>query len=147
MDNGIKEAVKKLTDEMAIDQLQEWIVAKCGQKKFDQTEESSLNILCDAMQDGLLILKNDGTATYKLRMPVDGDQDGTKVKVLTELNFKAGLKYKTIKHLLKKIDATDNMGMALAYTAGLTGTPMPILEEMEMWDLTRVQLLMVFFVV
>ena len=147
MDNGIKEAVKKLTDEMAIDQLQEWIVAKCGQKKFDQTEENSLDLLRDAMQDGLLILKNDGTATYKLRRPVTGDQDGTKVNVLTELNFKAGLKYKSIKHILKKIDATDNMGMALAYTAGLTGTPMPILEEMEMWDLTRVQLLMVFFVV
>lgn len=141
------EATPKLTDEMALEQLQEWVVAKCGQKKFDKTEQSSLDILCDAMQDGLLILKDNGTATYKLRMPVDGDQDGTKVKVLTELNFKAALKYKTIKHILKKIDAEDNMGMALAYTAGLTATPMPILEEMEMWDLTRVQLLMVFFVV
>lgn len=146
MDNGIKEAVKKLTDEMAIDQLQEWIVAKCGQKKFDQTEENSLDLLRDAMQDGLLILKNDGTATYKLRRPVTGDQDGTKVNVLTELNFKASLKYKAIKHILKKIDAQDNIGMGLAYTAGLTGAPMPILEEMEMWDFTRVQLLMGFFV-
>lgn len=140
------EATKKLTDKMATEQLEEWIVSKCGQKKYDQTEESSLDILTEAMQDGLLVLKDSGTATYKLKYPVEGDQDGVKVKAVSELNFKAGLKYKQIKPLLKRIDPSDNMGMALAYTAGLTGTAMPMLEELEMWDLTRVQLLMVFFV-
>lgn len=140
------EATQKLTDEMALEQLEEWIVSKCGQKKFDQTEESTLDILCDAMQQGLLILRDDGTASYKLRYVVDGDQDGTKVKVLTGVDFKPGLKYKTIKHMLKRVDSSDNVGMALVYTAGLTGVAVPVLEELEMWDLTRLQLLTVFFV-
>jgi len=146
MNNGIMEATKKLTDEMALVQLEEWIVSKCGQKKFDQTEETTLDILVDAMQEGLLVLKDDGRASYKLKYAVDGDQDGTKVKVLTSLDFKSGLKYKTIKHMIKRVDSTDNVGMALVYTAGLTGVAVPILEELEMWDLTRLQLLTVFFV-
>ena len=98
------------------------------------------------MQDGKLVLSEGGTAKYKLRYPIEGQQDGQKVKVVTELDFKEGITYRDVKNLLKNADPNDAVGTALIYTAGLTNTPLPILEGLNMWDLTRVQLLTVFFV-
>lgn len=147
MDNGTIVKEPKFLLETAEKEFKDWITSKYGNdQKYRDQEKDSVKMLLQAMADGLLILRGDGTASYKLRYPVMGEQSGKEVVHLKELNFKARLKYKEIKSLLKGIDAKDNMGMALAYTAGLTATPLRVLEELDMTDLTRVQLLMVFFV-
>lgn len=144
-DNDFSEDVK-MSEEMAEEELKKWVFSKQGNLSSLKDNKA---MLIKAMQSGSLILNSDGGATYKLKFPIMGqDSDSGKETVHVDtLTFKPRLKYKEIKNLLRKVDPNDNMGQSLAYTAGLTGQSVKILEELDISDLTKVQLVSVFFIV
>ena len=144
-DSGQKTGQKqKMTADMAEKELRAWVTRKQGSPA--KLTQDLLEPLVQIMCAGDLILKEDLTASYTLRYPVMGEVDGVKTVHLNELNFKERLKYHEVKHILKRIDPNDTMGQGLAYTAGLTNVGMKILEQMDMYDLAKVQSIAVFFI-
>ena len=128
-----------MTAEMAEQELEAWVLAKCGQKRVDKTDRGTVDILVESMQEGNLILHDDETVTYKCKYTYGNDQT-------LEVKFKKGLKYKELKAYLKGIRQDDSMELNLAYLAGLTKTSKKVLEELDMYDITRLTSLMSFFV-
>lgn len=153
--NGVSEEENELLEEensqlimaskMAQKELKKWVLRKQGNTRKLQNKEV-FETLVQMMCQGDLVLKQDLSATYTLRYPVMGEVDGQERMVLDQLKFKNRLKYTEVKHILKTVDDDDQMGSGLAYTAGLTGVSLKILEQMDMSDLTKVQSVAVFFI-
>lgn len=149
---------EKMTVEMAEQELKDWLIEKHGNaesvtpdntddEKSAKEKKDTLKTFVKCLQSGSLILGSDGTATYKLRHPITVEDKGKEIPTVKELKFKARLKYKNVKSILRSVPSDDSEGRILAYAAGLTGCPMRTLEEMVIGDLSKVQLLVVFFIV
>lgn len=149
---------EKMTAEMAETELYIWLTEKHGHadaiapndgddEKGAKEKKDTLKTFVKCLQSGSLILGSDGTATYTLRYPITVEDKGKEVPTVKELKFKARLKYKNVKSILRSVPADDSEGRILAYAAALTGCPMRTLEEMVISDLNKVQLLVVFFIV
>lgn len=142
--NSTLVAEEKFSLEMAMQELSDWALAKKSKTEVGDDQQS----LFEAIQEGRLVLKSDGSAVYRLREPLMGENSTSEKEHihLDELTFKARIKYKNVKNILRNIRPDDAMGQSIGYLAALTGQPISILEELDMRDVGSLQLLAVFFI-
>lgn len=126
--------------EIAEAEVNAWLEKK---KVFSSTKESSkdsIEVLVDAMCNGVLSLdQQTWNFTHKLLFPF-GDQ----VKV-EELKYKPRLNDKMLKPYLNGVKASDAEGRLLAYIAALTGQSRAILEELDTADKKIAMAIAIFF--
>lgn len=133
-----------MDQQRATKELRAWVIKKTGhdRKLNDDVIDSLTQVMCE----GRLILKEDLTAVYKLRHPLMSEVDKKEEVHLAALTFKARLKYSEVKNLLRHVHPDDVTGQGLAYTAGLTNVAMKKLEQLDVYDLIKVQSVVGFFI-
>lgn len=138
---------EKIPYKVAEQELRDWVTAKHGNDQSLESEgDATIKSLVSLMQQGRLILKEDGGCEYVLKYPIMGEVDGKETAQVTTISFKSRVKYKQIKSILRRINPEDRDGRVLAYTCAYTSQPMPILEEFDLSDITKVQMLTGFFI-
>jgi hypothetical protein len=84
-----------------------------------------IEMMTEAIQDGLLVVNEDLTITHKLLYPLEA---------ISELNYKSRLSVEEPKSRLQQFKSDDVHGMIHAYVATLTKQPLAVIGKLDRKD-------------
>lgn len=111
--------------EVAQAEIQKWLDGTKVMSSKQAASKSDIELLTDAVCDGLLVVNEDLTLTQKLLYPLEG---------VTELVYKSRLSVGDPASRLKEFKADDIHGMVLAYVATLTQKPNALIKNIDRKD-------------
>lgn len=111
--------------EVAQAEIQKWLDGTKVMASKQAASKSDIELLTDAVCDGLLVVNEDLTLTQKLLYPLEG---------VTELVYKSRLSVGDPASRLKEFKADDIHGMVLAYVATLTQKPNALIKNIDRKD-------------
>ena len=111
--------------EVAQAEIQKWLDGTKVMASKQAASKSDIELLTDAVCDGLLVVNEDLTLTQKLLYPLEG---------VTELVYKSRLSVGDPASRLKEVKADDIHGMVLAYVATLTQKPNALIKNIDRKD-------------
>ena len=111
--------------EVAQAEIQKWLDGTKVMASKQAASKSDIELLTDAVCDGLLVVNEDLTLTQKLLYPLEG---------VTELTYKARLSVSDPASRLKEFKADDIHGMILAFVATLTQKPNALIKNIDRKD-------------
>jgi len=119
-------AAKAVSPEVAKKEVEKWLDFRRVRKRKREENESTINELIEAFEDGILILDPE---THVIKQKLLFDKAGKK-----ELNFKPSMSVGEGQRALKGIKTTDSHGMLLAYVSELTGEVKEVLRQLDSED-------------
>ena len=111
--------------EVAQAEIQKWLDGTKVMASKQAASKSDIELLTDAVCDGLLVVNEDLTLTQKLLYPLEG---------VTELVYKSRLSVGDPASRVKEFKADDIHGMVLAYVATLTQKPNALIKNIDRKD-------------
>lgn len=131
--------MNEVTREVAEADIQKWVEAKRFSKKKLDTAKENLEVLIDAVEEGILIVNEDFSFVQKLKFPF-----GQEIKI-DALAYKFRIPAGEVLSQLKGVKASDGDTRILAYGAALTGKPKEVLSKMDTEDYALMQNIALFF--
>lgn len=125
--------------DVASKDIEKWLDYKKVSDRKRTANKESIEVLIDAVEDGILVLNEDYTLTHKLKFPIENEIP------VTELVYIPRLKVSTVHNKLKGISATSPDERVLAYASALTGKVTNIIKDLETEDYSLVQSVVLFF--
>lgn len=129
----------KINKEIATAEINQWLDKKKVLESKREFYKDHIEILIEALCEGLLTVGEDGTITQILSFPLEEAQ-------ITELKFKPRLNRKMVTPHLNGVKASDGDGRILAYMSALTGQSKNILNTLDFEDSRISDSIVVFFV-
>jgi hypothetical protein len=111
--------------EVAQAEIEKWLDGTKVMGSKRAASKADIELLTDAICDGLLVVNEDFTLTQKLIYPLEG---------VNELTYKARLTVGDPASRLKEFKADDIHGMVLAYVATLTQKPNALIKNIDRKD-------------
>ncbi len=138
-----KPVVKQLSQPISIDVAEKdtnkWLDAKRVSSSNREVHKDHVEVITDAIVDGILTLKEDNSFSHKLLFPIEGDSS------LDTLDYKSRLKISTVHSHLKGVKGGDADGRILAYVSALTSKPAGVIRALDTQDYSISQAIVVFF--
>lgn len=129
----------KVDRQKAESEVNSWLDKKKVFQSTRETNKDNIDLLVDAICEGVLTMDQEFEFTHKLLHPF-GEQEQ-----ITHLTYKSRLNDKMLRPYLKGVKSDDGDSRLLAYIAALTGTPRAILEGMDSLDKKISMAIAVFF--
>lgn len=123
---------------VAIQDITRWLDEKKVRESKRTEFKQHIDGLISAVEDGLIIVNEDGTITQSLLWPIGEKEIG-------ELTYKMRLNYEMVKPYLKNIQADNGNERLIAYACALTGESSGILNKLDSEDSVIMQSIAVFF--
>lgn len=131
----------KVSREVAENEVNEWLDFKKISTKKRETQKEYIDVLIDAMCDGVLVLKSETKEfVHNLKFPTEGEEP------ITTLTYKPRLQFSQVKGHLQTVKTGDGDGRFIAYMAALTAKPKQVFEKLDSEDLSIAQAITLFFV-
>lgn len=111
--------------EVAQAEIEKWLDGTKVANSKRVASKTDIEMLVDAVADGLLVVNEDFTLTQTLVWPLEG---------VSELTYKARLSVGDPASRLKEFKADDIHGMVLAYVATLTAKPNALIKQIDRKD-------------
>lgn len=134
-----KQLSQKVSLDVAKKEVDKWLDYKCVNEKKRESYEEQIEILIDAIADGILTLAEDNTLVHKLLFPLEGELP------LSELKYKPRIKVSTIQAHLNGVKSKDADGRLCAYVAALTSKPKAVIQGLDTEDYSVSQSIAIFF--
>lgn len=128
-----------VASEVAILEIEKWLDHKKITARKREDLADTINLLSDAVSDGILVLDEKFNLIQTLSEPV-----GTE-KITSKLTFKPRLQVGAVYQHLQGIKGTDVEGRIFAYAAALTENPKELIKKIDTGDFNIVQAIVVFF--
>lgn len=124
---------------VAIDDINRWLDAKRIREKKREQNKDLIDVLVEAVEDGILIVQEDNSLTMDLAF---GIGEGESIKKLT---FKPRLRIDEVKPHLERVKSSDGDGRLMAYVTALTGQPTKLIYSMDTSDQSLATSIALFF--
>lgn len=124
--------MSKITKEMAVVEIQQFVKKFDEQSKEDWQIETDYPQIIKAMEDGCLSFNEDGIPVLKLKYPIKNDEGEVSVDLI---NFKTRIKPDTLSTITKGLDIGKNQyEYTLRCMSYLIGQPKAMLSKFEKFD-------------
>lgn len=123
---------------VAIQDITRWLDEKKVRESKRTEFKQHIDGLISAVEDGLIVVNEDGTITQSLLWPI-GE------KAVDKLTYKMRLNYEMVKPYLKNIQADNGNERLIAYACALTEESSGILNKLDSEDSVIMQSIAVFF--
>ena len=130
----------KIAREQAESEVNQWLETKKVFKSVRESNQDSIDLLIEAIQDGVLIYNEDeNTFTHKLLHPLKNEMP------VEELTYISRLNDNILRPYLKGVPTGDGDARLLATIAALTGKAKGILSALDSVDKKICNAIAIFF--
>lgn len=131
---------KKITEELAIKEVEKWLDYKRVSDKKREESESQIETMVSAIMEGDLVVSESGNKlTHNLRFPIGNNEE------IKTLSYKARLSVKDRNRSLKGIKPTDTPEYILGHISALSDQNKALISEMDTEDHNIAQSIALFF--
>jgi len=117
--------MEQVSIEVAEQDIERWLDGTKVMPSKREAAKADIEIMTEAIQDGLLVINDDLTITHKLLFPLEA---------VDELTYKSRLTVEEPKSRLRQFKSDDVHGMIHAYVATLAKQPLAIIGKLDRKD-------------
>jgi hypothetical protein len=128
-----------VSKEIATEEVNKWLDKKNVSQKRRETKKDSIESLISHVEDGIIVVGDDGVLTHKLTNPIEKE-----IKTL-ELTYQPRINVGKVQQHMNGVKSDDMIGMVIAYGAALTGKPKELIKALDTEDQAVLSTVVVFF--